>query len=387
MMPESSAKLMFVAGENSGDQHAARLIEELQRLEPRIECFGYGGESMEKAGMRLDENLAQKLPIIGFTQAFRNLGELKKLLVRAVKLLDHEKPDAVVLVDYPGFNLRVAAAAKARNIPVIYYISPQIWAWHRERLNTIAACVTRMLVILPFEEDIYRKAGVPVTYVGHPLLDQAGSGLKPRKVIIEELEIGPDKTIIGLLPGSREPEIVRHLPVMLEAARLILARWPAAEFVLPRASTISRKLIWKYLPQFPDVKVRVAEKDHQAVRAAMDFAICKSGTSTLELALLGVPMIVIYKVSLPTYLLGRMLVRIKWLGLVNIVANESVAPELIQSDATPGKISKSVLKYLRNPAAMSAMKEKLGRIRAMMGLPGASRRAAREIMGILHPPA
>jgi lipid-A-disaccharide synthase len=382
-MAVAAPRILFVAGENSGDQHAARLIAHLLQLEPQAQCFGFGGVAMERAGMRLDENLAQKMPVIGLSQALRHYNRLKALLVRAEAILDSERPDAVVLVDYPGFNLRLAQAAAQRGIPVIYYISPQIWAWHKSRMAIIAQSVRLMLVILPFEERIYRQAGVPVTYVGHPLADD-NQPLRPAAEVRTMLGIAPEAKVIGILPGSREPEIVRHLEAMLGAARLIARRLPESVFVLPRAETVSRQLIVKYCARFPDVPLRLAETDHRSVRAAMQFALCKSGTSTLELALLGVPMVIIYRVSWLTELMARAVLRIPWIGLVNIVANEEVAPELLQRRATPAGIAQTALGILENPAAMARQKEKLSRVAAAIGGPGASRRAAEAVLAVVR---
>jgi lipid-A-disaccharide synthase len=373
---------MFIAGENSGDQHAARLIRELRTLLPHMQCFGFGGEQMEAAGMRLEQNLAQKLPIIGLSQAVRNYGKLKALLRRVGDMLANEKPDALILVDYPGFNLRVARIAKQLGIPVIYFISPQIWAWHKSRLQAIAETVSLMLVILPFEEDLYRKAGVPVAYVGHPLQDDT-SPIRPREEVLTGLGVKPGSRVIGVIPGSRRGEVVRHMPVLMEAVQLLAARLPDAEFVMPRASTIPVGMIDKYLQRYPGARIHVAEHDLKSVRAAMDFAICKSGTSTLELALLGVPMVIIYKVSLPTLLLAKAVLRIPWIGLVNIVANQLVAPELVQRNATPGKIAAAVEQILGDPAALSRMRDQLAKVRAKFSGAGASRRAATEIARLL----
>lgn len=374
---------MFIAGENSGDLHASRLIAELRKLIPGLECFGYGGERMQAQGMRLDENLAQKLPIMGFTQVMRNYGRLKALLRNATAMLHSEKPDAVVLIDYPGFNLRIAAAAKSAGIPVIYYISPQIWAWHQSRLKRIAETVSLMLVILPFEEAIYRKAMVPVQYVGHPLQDD-DAPLRSREEVRQELGVAPGKRLIGLLPGSRNSEIIRHLPIMLEAAQLLQHDVGNLEFVLPRASTVERARIERECARYPGLQLRIAEDDPKSVRAAMDFAICKSGTSTLELALLGVPMVIMYKVSLGTYLLAKAVVKIPWIGLVNIVANELVAPELIQSKASAAAIAAEVKKYLCDEAALNQMREQLARVKARIGSSGASHRAAESIADFLR---
>lgn len=380
---ERPRRLLFVAGENSGDLHASRLIHELRLAQPEIECFGFGGERMAAEGMRLEENLAQKFAIIGLTQVLRNYSKLKALLKRCEQMMEQERPEAVVLVDYPGFNLRVAQTAKRLNIPVIYYISPQIWAWHKSRLQKIARLVDLMLVILPFEEDIYHRASVPVRYVGHPLNDDL-STTRSRSELLAELHLGESKRLVGLLPGSRAPEIIRHLPIMLEAAQKIHEKMDQTEFVIPRASTVARELIEKYVARFPQVPVRIVEQDLKSLRHAMDFAICKSGTSTLELAIAGVPMVIVYKVSLPTYLFAKSVVRIPWIGLVNIVANETVAPELLQGQANPDEISRQVLRYLENPQVLREARNQLARVRAKLGRPGASRRAAESILEVLE---
>lgn len=375
-------RLMFVAGENSGDLHAARLIGELRALEPGLECFGFGGDRMQAAGMRLDENLAQKLPIIGATQALRNYGRLRDLFRRASRMLAGERPDALVLVDYPGFNLRVAREAKRLGVPVVYFISPQIWAWHRSRINIIRDTVSLMLVILPFEERIYRDAGVRSEYVGHPLLDDPERA-RPRAEFLASVGIGADRRVIGLIPGSREPEIVRHMPMMLETARLLHARFPDAAFLVPLASTIPPGLLDKYLERAPGLPVTVTAEHAVSARAAMDFAICKSGTSTLELALAGVPMVIVYQGSTLTYLMAKALVRIPWIGLVNIVANDTIAPEYLQHDAAPPKLAEGVARILDDPARLASMRDGLARVRQKLGKPGASRRAAEAILRLL----
>jgi lipid-A-disaccharide synthase len=376
-------RIMFVAGENSGDHHAGRLIEEMNALQPGIECFGYGGTRMEAAGMHLEENLAQKLPIIGISQVARHYGKLKQLFARAVAMLAERKPDLLVLVDYPGFNLRLACSAADMGIPVVYYISPQVWAWKHGRIKTIARTVKHMLVILPFEEQIYRDEGVPVTYVGHPLCDLPAPA-RDRTQVARDLGIDPGQKIIGLLPGSRRSEVVRHLPVMLSAARIIRQKIPGAVFVVPQAATVPRSLVEKYFSRYPDLQVFLEEQDTRSACAAMDFAVCKSGTSTLEMALLGVPMIIVYKVSLPTIIFAKIVVRIPWIGLVNIVANELICPELIQSKATAPGIARAVLDYMENPERLERMRSKLDQVRARIGRPGASRRAAEAVLKTLN---
>ncbi len=374
--------IMFVAGENSGDLHASRVIKELTTMYPGAEYFGFGGERMEQAGMRLEENLAQKLPIMGFTQVAKNYPKIRELLNRAANMLRERRPDLLVLVDYPGFNLRTAAVARQLGIPVVYYISPQVWAWHRSRLKVIRANIDKMLVILPFEADFYREEGIDVEYVGHPLQDDLGA-IAPRDQVLERLGLPPGTEVIGLVPGSRNSEVVRHLTVMLEAARIIQAARPNAQFVMPHAGTVHRELLDKYLDRFPDVTVTVVEDDHKSLRAAMDFAICKSGTSTLEYALLGVPMIIIYRASFLTAFIARKLLRIPFIGLVNIVAGGEVSPELLQEQATGSEIARHVLHIMDDPKAMAAMKEKMAEVREKIGGPGASSRAAKAIAQVL----
>ncbi len=375
--------IMFVAGENSGDLHASRVIKELRQMYPQGEFFGFGGDRMEQAGMHLEENLAQKLPIIGLTQVIKNYPKIRELLRRAADMLRHRRPDLLVLIDYPGFNLRTAAVARQEGIPVVYYISPQVWAWHRERLVNIRNTVDKMLVILPFEEEMYRQEGINAEYVGHPLQDDA-TDITPRAEVLQRLDLPLDAKLVGIVPGSRNAEIIRHLPPMLEAARLIQKGHPGVRFVLPRAGTVPVELVQKYLSRYPDVEVIVAEDDHKSIRAAMDFAICKSGTSTLEYALLGVPMVIIYKASFLTGVIAKRVLKIPHIGLVNIVAGKEVAPELLQDQATGEVIGDRVLRLLNSPEAMQRMKDDLAGVRDKMGGPGASRRAAEAISVVLN---
>lgn len=375
--------IMFVAGENSGDLHASRVIIELRTMFPDGEYFGFGGDRMQQAGMILEENLAQKLPIMGFTQVAKNYPKIKELLNRAAGMLRDRKPDLLVLVDYPGFNLRTAVVARRLQIPVVYYISPQVWAWHRDRLKIIRANVDKMLVILPFEADFYKKEAIDAEYVGHPLQDDL-TEITPRDQVLTRLGLPAEAEVIGLIPGSRNSEVIRHLAVMLDAARLIQARRPNAQFVMPRAGTVPMELFNKYLERFPDVTVHVVEDDHKSLRAAMDFAICKSGTSTLEYALLGVPMLIIYKASFLTAFIAMRLLKIPYIGLVNIVAGEGVAIELLQNNATGPAIARNVIDLLENPEAIIHMKNKLAAVAEKIGGPGASARVAQAIAQILE---
>lgn len=375
-------KIMFVAGENSGDMHGSRVIEELFTVFPNAEIFGYGGDRMERAGMRLIENLAQKLPIMGFTQVIRKYPKIRALLREAADLLRDEKPDLLVLVDYPGFNLRTARQARRLGIPVAYYISPQFWAWHRSRLEVIRANVDKMLVILPFEADLYGAEGILAEYVGHPLQDDL-EPVKPREEMERVLQIPAGAELIAIMPGSRVGEVTRHLPVMLEAAEILHKQRPHTHFVLPQASTIGSALLKPFLDVHPALPLTVATTDHKSIRAAMDFALCKSGTSTLEYALAGVPMVIIYKASDITAFIARRVLQIPHIGLVNIVAQEGVVPELWQEKATGAAIAQSAMEILQDPERLARVRGKLKDVQKKVGGPGASRRAAQALAEML----
>lgn len=360
---QKSTRLMFVAGENSGDQHAAALIEKLRELRPDLSCFGFGGLHMARAGMRLEYNLAQGLPIIGITQALRHYPTLRALFIKACNLLDTDRPDALVLVDYPGFNLRLAHEAVKRDIPVIYYIAPQIWAWHPKRVHSIRQSVSLLMVIFPFEEKLFREYGIDARYVGHPLLDRVSVPWS-REHVAEMLGVRPDQPLIGLIPGSRQSEIEHHFEIMLEAARIMKSHIKDSVFVVPRAHTVSPDLLQSYVERYPDLSLRIIDEHFDSVRGNLDFALCKSGTSTLELALANVPMVILYRVSTLTYLFARAVVKTKWIGLVNIVAGEELVPELLQGNATPEKIASTALSILSDKEQLEKMKEGFRRIRA-----------------------
>jgi lipid-A-disaccharide synthase len=285
-------------------------------------------------------------------------------------------------VDYPGFNLRVARMARDLGIPVIYYISPQIWAWHPTRILRIRQTINLMMVLFPFEQKMYQKAGVNAVHVGHPLLDIMRLTMSKQEVF-EKFGFDSAKKLIGLLPGSRKPEIIRHLSVMLEACEMMMAEAPDQfQFVIPRSSTVPADLLQKYIERY-SVPVRVVDQYRYNVRSALDFAIVKSGTSTLETAILLTPMVILYKVSFVTWLVAKSLIQIPWIGLVNIVAGARIVPELVQDEATGANVSRAVLHILHDPERLENMKFQLAQVKENLGRPGASRRAARCVMEIL----
>ncbi|MBI2105005.1 MAG: lipid-A-disaccharide synthase [Candidatus Omnitrophica bacterium] len=370
--------LCFVAGDPSGDAHAARLIATLRAREPSLTAAGLGGPAMQRAGMVLLDDLT-KAAAIGPFDAARHLGRLR----RAKRLLDEhlarKRPDLVVLVDFGDFNLPVIAPlAKRHRLPVLYYISPQVWAWGRWRLRYIRRYVDRMLVLFPFEEAFYQRAGIPVTWVGHPLADEARPALR-REEAMGRFGLNGWRMTVGLLPGSRIDEVRRHLPLMLGTARQIQWRMPGVQFLLPRAPTVPREAI-DPLAARSGLEIRVADGAVYDALQLMDAALIASGTATLEAACCGVPMVVVYRASWPTYLAARAVLRVPRIALVNVVAGRSVVPELLQHRATPARAAAALIELLRDEPRCERMKEELRAVREQLGPPGAVERAASVVL-------
>lgn len=382
LISSEKPRFFIIAGENSGDLHASNLVKELLRLCPQATFYGLGGEQLKQAGVKLLFNIVDSLAIVGFVEVIIKLQKIKKIFSATVKFLEQERPDAIILVDYPDFNLRIARIAKQLGITVFYYISPTVWAWRRGRIKIIAKYVDKIMVILPFEEALYKAAGVDVSYVGHPLLDVMNLTMSKEEVF-RHFNLDPNKKLIGLLPGSRKAEIERHLPVMLGGAELIKQKMPDVQFVIPRASTIKRELIDFYLSSSP-LKVTVVDQYRYNVRSAMDFSIVASGTATLETAFLGCPMLIIYKTSFINYLIAKSFINFPYIGLVNIVAGNMLVPELIQYEATPHNIAEKTIQLLNDPETLAIIRYEMRKIKEKMGGPGASRRTANIILDYLQ---
>ena len=365
-------RIFFVAGESSGDIHGSNLIRALRAARPDWTFEGLGGRLMAGAGMDLRHDLAGDA-IMGFAEVVRHLLPIRRLFHETVARLRDTRPDAVVLIDYPGFNLRLAAEAKKLGIPVVYYISPQVWAWKKRRIHTIARLVDLMLVIFPFEEELYRKVGVPCVYVGHPLPDHIAR-------YRAAAETGGEMTI-GLLPGSREQELRRIAPVMFEVAAGIRERHPEARFVVPCVSEARAEQVRALAGGFP-VELRVGGMYDVLSRAR--FCLVASGTATLETALFGVPMAILYKTSPLTYWIARMVVDIKHIGIVNILAGRGVVPEFIQHEATRETVLPAALELIGDTPARRAMLDDLRAVREGLGGGGASARAAEKIAALVE---
>jgi len=373
----------LVAGEVSGDLHGSHLVEAIHRIDPEIEFFGVGGEGLKRVGMTLLHH-SQSLSVVGLTEVFAKLGSVFKALRALKRSLEKEKPDLVILIDFPDFNLRLARIAHRRGIPILYYISPQVWAWRSNRIKLIARLVKKMVVLFRFEVPLYEAAGVDVEWVGHPLLDVVKPTL-PRERAFDQFGLDPKRRTVGLLPGSRRHEIERLLPPLLAAAHLLQKEIPDLQFVIPLAPGIPNTTL-SFQIKSVSVPVKVVEGFTYDVMNLCDLLIAASGTATLEGAILGKPMIIIYKVSFLTYWVGRALIRVDHIGLVNLVAEKEIAPELIQKDVNPRRIADEAFRILKDPLLSQKMSESMGEVRQKLGEAGAVQRAARIVYSMLREP-
>ena len=375
-------KVLIVAGEASGDLHGANLVRAMLESDPGLVFYGIGGPKMEAAGVRCLAR-AGDMAVVGLTEVFSKLGMILGIMRKLKRSLWEEKPALIILIDYPDFNMPLARAAKKRGVPVFYYISPQVWAWRRGRIKQLRQCVDRMAVILPFEAEMYRREGMAVEFVGHPLLDGINTKYHRNEAICR-FDLREEGSIIGLLPGSRPGEVTKLLPEMLAAAGIIKQELPTAQFVLPLADTLDRDGMEEMIrPCQEKLNVKIIGNEIYEVLAVCDAAMVTSGTATLETALIGVPMIIVYKISLFTYLMGRIFVNVDHIGLANIIAGKTVVPELIQQDVNPPRMAKEILAILNDVERKNRIKRELAGIREKLGAPGASRRAANLAMEML----
>jgi len=366
-------KVLIVAGEASGDLQAAHLVKALKSIEPHIEIFGVGGKKMREEGVEIIHDIVE-LAVVGFVEVLKHLRTFKGILESLLVLLETKKPDVVILVDYPGFNLRFAKYVKEKGIPVIYYISPQVWAWGKDRVKEIKKHVDKMIVIFGFEEELYKEAGVKVSFIGHPFLDIVRPSWKKEETI-KHLHLKHHSTKIALLPGSRAKEIELHLPVMLKACRLINSRLPDAEFILSRRRELDKSIYNKIIAS-SKIKPHSLENRPYEIMEISDLVIVSSGSATLETAIMKKPMIVIYKTSLITWFLARNMIKIPNIGLVNVVAGKRIVPELIQFGLNAANLSRESLDILNNKNRQEAMKEDLKKVGERLGERGAIERAA-----------
>ncbi len=380
-MPESKT-IFLIAGEPSGDQRGAELVRALKKQNPGLKFEGLGGKLMEAEGVKLFDDLCA-LAAIGFGDVLAKYFKIRKIFYATLQHVLKLKPDCLILIDYPGFNLRFAKQIN-RRIKTFYYVSPQLWAWAKHRIHLIKETVDRMLVLFHFEEKMYQEAGVPVTWVGHPLAERAPV-TKSKEALKKEFGVENAEKVIALLPGSRKTEIERILPVILESARLISQETKSVSFLLPESENVGLEIYDSILKNYePMLSIkRIRGKAVEPMLHASDAAIVTSGTATLETALTLTPFVILYKTHWTTYLLGRMLIQIPYIGLANVAAGRKIIQEFIQHDAKPAAISKAILDLIQNPESRSRIIRDLEEIRNNIGPSGAAERAALAILNNL----
>ena len=364
--------LLIVAGEASGDLHGARLLTRLREMVPDLRAFGLGSQELRQAGMEAIAD-SSEISVVGITEVLRILPRAREIFRLVLAEVDRREARTALLIDFPDFNLRLAKALKSRGVKVLYYISPQIWAWRRGRVRTISRVVDAMYVILPFEVDFYRRYGVEAVEVGHPLVDEVPE-LEQRWSRPQDRD---EVFTIALLPGSRDSEIAANLPVMLAAAER-LAAWRPCLFRLIQAATVDDSVVAATLANSA-LELEIVRSERFSAIADSHLAICASGTATLEVGLLQTPTVMVYRVSRWTYLLGKLLVRLPHIALVNLVLGKRVVPELLQNDATPAAITEVVVGILSDRDRIRLMMNQLGELRERLGATGASRRAAAHV--------
>lgn len=366
-------KIMLSAGEASGDLHGANLAEALKAVDPQVELIGMGGEQMRKAGVRIVYDI-KNLGVIGIGEIIKKIPFFYKLRTFLVNTMKEEKPDALVCIDYPGFNMKLIEKAKEAGIPVIYYILPTIWAWHKSRGNVIAEYTDLAVSLFPFEAEMYKKMGTNVVYGGHPLLDTVKPSMsKDEAYSFFGLQQGK-KTVL-FMPGSRVQEVQSLYGKMLAAGKLLQDKVEGLQFMVPKASTIDRHMLEEAARE-ANLEVHIGEERVYDMMNIADAAICASGTATLETALMGVPTLLVYRVNALTYWLSKILVHLDSIGLPNIISGHRIMPELWQDEVTPANIEAAVLPWLVDAAAAEEARHLMAGVRCQMGEAGAVRRTA-----------
>ena len=371
-------RILISAGEASGDIHAAAVTAAIKKIDSSAEVFGMGGDALRNAGGEVLFDIKDH-GVMGFVEVLKKLPDLFKLRDDFEKVMDERKPDCLITVDYPGFNMKLAKLAHDKGIPVVSYIAPSAWAWHKSRAKKVAKIVDKVACIFPFEYDVYKEAGAPVEFVGHPLVDI----VKPKMSQEEAMAFAgkeDGKKLILLMPGSRLMEIEKMLPTLLEAAKLIKKQLPEVSFVMPRAGTIPISLLEEKI-KASGLEVKITEGNNYDLFSVADLALATSGTVTLEAALCGLGSVIVYKTNPVTYFIAKLVVNIPHIGLPNIVAAKSVLPELIQNDFTPAKVAQKALALLESERN-AKMKEDLAYVKERLGKPGAVGRVAELVLKI-----
>jgi lipid-A-disaccharide synthase len=380
---------MIIAGEVSGDLHSSGMIRAFTAVDPDVRFFGVGGEEMSAAGCELLFRLDQ-VAFLGFAEVVRHLPFIRRMMKTLLREAERRKPKAIVLVDYPGFNLRFAAAVRRhpslKDIPILYYISPQVWAWHASRVPKMARLIDRIAVIFDFEVPLYRNAGLKVDFVGHPLLEVSHPTMT-RADFFRLLNLNENQSLLALLPGSRAQEVRRLLPLFTDAAHLLRKTVPSLQAVVGCSPSLDAEFYRSLLSAkgTSDEEIKLVERHTNDLQAHSDIALVASGTATLETAILGTPLVMAYRVSPLTYRIGRRLVKIPHMALVNVVAGKKVVPEFVQGEARPDVIAEELADLLRNDVRRQRMIADLEEVRDRLGEPGASSKVAAILKEMMEP--
>jgi lipid-A-disaccharide synthase len=370
-------KIMLVAGEASGDRLGAGLARSLEKLHPGVEMLGMGGDEMAEAGVRIVHHAAE-VAVVGFVEVLKHLPAIRRVLTDLERVVRDERPDVLVPIDFPDFNLRLASRVAPSGVPVVYYVSPQVWAWRRRRVHAMRRVVRRMLVLFPFESAFYEAAGVPATFVGHP-----AAALRQRAVredVLPRIGLDARRPVVALLPGSRAGEAGRLLPVLLEAARTLTLRHPRVQFAVPKARTIPAGLLEGIAARSGLSSLSTFEGDYPGILEVAEAGAVASGTATLDAALAGLPFVAVYRMHPVSYLIAKSLVRVDHIALPNLVAGGRIVPELVQSDCTPDAIASELGRFLDDPARADALRSGLSGVRARLRGDGAFDRAAAAVL-------
>ncbi|MGB2697831.1 MAG: lipid-A-disaccharide synthase [Candidatus Zixiibacteriota bacterium] len=366
-------KILIIAGEASGDLHSSGLIKELRKLNQEMEIFGIGGNKMKETGVELIYDM-ERFSLIGFSEVLKRLNFFRKMMNSMVSCAEDRSPDLVILVDYPGFNLRLAQRLKKKGIPILYYISPQIWAWGGKRLEKIKNLVNKILVFFPFEEKIYNDAGVDVEFIGHPLLELVKPTLSQEEYR-RRMNLGKNDILLGLLPGSRTQEVEKILPVMLQTCLLLKKRLKKLKVGVSLASIIEKDLLKKILNQF-ELEIILEKELTYDLMHYSDLLLVTSGTATLESAIAQTPLLILYKTSFLNWILAKSMIRIPYIGLVNVVAGKKIVPEFIQYQAKPELLAGEAFDILSDRKKYEDIKAELNKVKQRLGQKGAYKKAA-----------
>jgi lipid-A-disaccharide synthase len=375
-------RILISAGEASGDRLGAGLARALRLKCPEIELLGMGGSRMADEGVRLVQDSAE-VAVVGIQEVLSHLPAIRKAMRLLERVLVTERPDLLVPIDFPDFNLRLSARARRAGVAVVYFVSPQVWAWRRRRVHRIRELVRRMLVLFPFETEFYERSGVPVTFVGHPLAEHLGEQ-RSREELCAAAGLDPGQRVIALVPGSRRQEVERLLPPMLEAARRVRRRHSKRQLLVTRAPGLSREWFEQQLAGEDATDLRVHAGDFPEILSVCEAGVVASGTASLEAAVTGLPMVVVYRVAAVSYMIFRVLVKLPHVAMPNLVAGRRVVPELVQSECTPDRIAEELLRYLDDPDVMERVRAELREIRGQLGGPGVYDRAADQILAELN---